>query len=191
MDDQTLYYTLSTIPQILVAMTAIAGAFIFFRFSKIIDFLVGDGQAALDRINRNEDGYRNLSPMHKGRLQDALSRRNFYEIEKILELLSDKEKQMGLTLKERPTGLQNVYENRFLKTKRYYFKLRRWTKFILVLSIFEMLLSIFSIGMVDLIIKSQSFCLVISANIGLFTLSMIGSAILLYYALADNTPYEK
>ena len=106
----TLYYTFSTIPQVLGALVAIIAAFVHFRIIRLQDYLIGDGQSVLDR--QNEEGYR-LDLTQKKRLRDAVSRKNKYEIKDVIRILSDAEYKEGLTKKQRPNGLQYLYEDRF------------------------------------------------------------------------------
>ncbi len=42
-DSNTLYYTFSTIPQVLGALVALLAAFVHFRIIRLQDYLIGDG----------------------------------------------------------------------------------------------------------------------------------------------------
>jgi hypothetical protein len=198
MDKQTLYYTLSTIPQVLAATSAIIGAFMFYRFSRITDFLIGDGQAAYDRALRGEPGYGELDIKYKKRLQDAISRKNIYEIGDVLRILrdeevkADKEVEAGFAKKQRETGLRHIYEDRFLVTKKYYDSLKLWTKIIIGVSIFTILLSVISLSYIDFIIQCNDLLnIAMIVTVISFLITIVGSIILMIYALTDNTPYEK
>jgi hypothetical protein len=93
-EPDTFYYTVSTIPQILAATSAIIGVFLFYRLDKIQKFLVGDGKAILERSN-SEISEESLNHHYKSRLIDAVHRENFPEIKEVLKYLSDSEKRHG------------------------------------------------------------------------------------------------
>lgn len=92
MKETTLYYTLSTIPQILAATSAVLAAFIHFRLTTVHNILVGDGKATLDRSDKREIGYI-LDDGLKDRLRDGIHRKSIGEIKEILAKLKDIEIQ--------------------------------------------------------------------------------------------------
>ena len=108
----TLYYTLSAIPQVLAATTAVVGAFMFYRMGRLHKLLVGDGMATYNR--RYEEVYKEiLSAKYAMRLGDGIARESISEIKEVLKLLSDFEVGQKISLAARPTGFQYVYNQRF------------------------------------------------------------------------------
>jgi hypothetical protein len=187
MDNSTLYYTLSTIPQILAATSAILAAFIHFRLSTIHNFLVGDGKSALNRLG--ETGYE-LEKKESDRLRDGVNRKSIAEIKEILEVLKEKEISDGFEKSIRPTGLQYLFEDRFCPTEKHYNKLQKYAIYVIGFSLFSIICSLVSLSQVDCIIVNnfQSYILII--NTILLILSIIFSFILVIISFRKKTIYE-
>ncbi|HZW63901.1 MAG TPA: hypothetical protein VFF15_09690 [Flavobacteriaceae bacterium] len=191
MNDDTLYYTLSTIPQVLAAFMAIAIAFLFFRIAQIKDFLIGDGITSYDRIKLNEPGHSELGDKYNDRLRDAISRKNIDEIDEILRMLKDKEIEQGYNLINRPNGLQYNYDSRFVPTKNFMSRVLKWTICLLILSTISILASLISLGAFDQIKKCGTLELFLWSNVILFTFCLIGFVIVIAIGLFYKLPYEK
>ena len=74
------------------------------RIAVLRDYLVGDGRAANDRWDRNEEGYMLPDARQYGRLRDAIERKNQHEIKAVLVLLREQEIKEGFTRRSRETG---------------------------------------------------------------------------------------
>lgn len=191
MTDNTLYYLFSTIPQILVAVVALVGVFVFYRDSQLKEFLVGEGKAALTRIQRKEKGYV-LNDFYINRLSDSIDRKNVHEIGKVLEILKNKEIEEGFTKEERPTGLQYVYEDRFMDTRNRLNKLKKQTKFFIIFSIIEISVSLVMISLVDQIKNKDGWMMFsyVFVLLFLFILTLIYSVVLTMNGLKEDSSYE-
>jgi len=185
MDTNTFYYTLSTIPQVLAATTAVLAAFMHYRLRRITDFLVGEGQVAYDRLGTK--GYE-LSDQNSNRLRDGISRRNIAEIKEPLKLMRDKEKE-HFTLKQRPKGLQFNFDKKFCKTENYKLNLELFTKIVIIISVFTILFSLICLSKTDYIFENALNCYIINYNIYLFVISLVGSLVLVLVSFR-KTIYE-
>ncbi|MCB2207663.1 MAG: hypothetical protein KQH67_05155 [Bacteroidetes bacterium] len=150
-DENTLYYFFSTIAQVIAALTALLAIFIQFKIVELKDFLVGDGNSVLNRTGSDPSYSLNLK--FTLRLRDSIDRKDLSGIKEVIELLSNNEKDAGHTLKNRPRGLQFLY-NRFCGITNQIEDLRGLTKKTILISIFTILISLISIAFVDLISKS-------------------------------------
>jgi hypothetical protein len=126
MDADTLYYTLSTIPQVIAASTAILAAFTFVRLNTMKDLLIGDGKSVIDRYHKGEYKDFNVKGLYIDRLNDAINRRTIIGIKEVIDEFRAKEIGKNLTKQERPTGFQFVYD-RFCSTENRYKKMITWT----------------------------------------------------------------
>jgi len=187
MDNDTFYYTLSTIPQVLAAVSAVIAAFIHFRLRDIQNLLIGEGQTAYDR--RENPGYC-LNNTYTQRLRDAINRKNIHEIDEVLRILRDQEYDEGYTKKDRPTGLQFIYEDKFCKTEKYYRQIKKWALIIIAFIIFVILSSSFSLANTDIIYNNNLNNLVLKSNIYLFSLAIFASLGLVIGSFAHKTVYE-
>jgi hypothetical protein len=188
MEADTLYYTFSTIPQVLGALVAILAAFVHFRIIRLQEYLIGDGKAAINRWQTL--GFR-LSEKQKKRLIDAVDRKNIYEIKDVLRKLSDKEKREGLTKIDRPTGQQYVYEDRFCGTFNRIKTLKISTIIASGFAIFTITSSLICLSLIDQIIKGCSTThLTIIINLSLSVITLAISFYILYMGLTDNTKHE-
>lgn len=92
---ETLYWLLSTIPQVLAALVGILAAFAHFRISGLQNYIIGAGQSILDKwqIFSSENGYQ-LSETEKiarDWLLAAVNKRNIYQIQKSIDRLNKNE----------------------------------------------------------------------------------------------------
>ena len=209
MQPNVFYYVLSAIPQILAAIAAILWAFIHFRINTLTTYLVGDGQSVLYRWG--DTGYKFLKKVkdkakdkkdkyeydqeedikqHK-RMKDAVARRSRYGIGNVISLLSDIEKKQGYTKKERPRGLQYLYEDRFLQTNNLIDRLGKWTFWLIRCSFITITLSIFTLLFIDKIISCNKGHVVLSINMILFVLSLILAYYLIHLSFLEKAAHEK
>ncbi len=148
-----LYYSFSTIAQVLAATTALSGAFAFFRINKVNELLVGTGQVVYDRLG--EKGYefrRGEEKKYKDRLRDALNRKNIGGIREVIKVLRDIEIDKGETVESRPKGVQVTYTLCFEDGESYLKRLRKrtyWTIMISFLAIWVSTLSLSFVGQLD------------------------------------------
>jgi membrane glycosyltransferase len=195
MNPNTLYYTLSAMPQVIGAIGAILATFTFFRIANLREYLVGDGKSVLNRWD--ETGYCFPDPQEnlrqKKRLIDAIARRSIPEIKNVIFRLQEIEKKEGFTKKDRPTGLQYVYEDRFCGTERHIINLRRWILFVVALTFVTIIVSIVSLALTDNIISATSSDLkywVLGLNVFLFIVSLICSFYLMLLGFSEKTVHE-
>lgn len=201
-ESNTLYYTFSTISQVSVALIAIIIVFVHFRINRSQDYLIGDGLSVLKRykneqmklkeykIKENELIY-NMSDLYADRLRDGIYRKNIYEIIKVLELLSKKEKDEGFTKIDRPKGFQYLYEHQFCITMKKIKELKNYTKIDASLVILTIITSIVCLSLVDEIKQYFNLPIIlIVINIILIILSLIFSLVIVFNGLDDNDPHE-
>ena len=192
METNTLYYTFSTIPQVLGAMVAILAAFVHFRIIRLQDYLIGDGEAVLHRWG--ETGYifdEKLNEKYKKRLIDAIHRKNIFEIKEVIRKLRDIEIEEGYTRSDRPTGLQYSYEDRFLATLKRIKNLKTWTLIVSGLAIVTITSSLLCLALVDkIIVGCCSGQFSIFFNLFLTILTLVVTFYVLFMGLTDNTKYE-
>ena len=195
MNSNTLYYTLSAMPQVIGAIAAILATFTFFRIVNLREYLVGDGKSVLNRWG--DTGYCFPNPQEnlkqKKRLIDAIDRRNIPEIKDIIFRLQEIEKKQGLSKKDRPTGLQYVYEDRFCGTERHIVNLKRWIFFVVALTFITIIVSIISLAFTDSIISATCPDLkywVLGLNVILFIVSLIVSFYLMFLGFSEKTVHE-
>lgn len=185
----TLYYTFSTIPQILAATTAILAAFIHFRLLSIKELLIGDGISALDRYKSKEDGY-SLEEDYASRLRDGINRKSIAEIKEVLKILCEKEKGLGRNKNTNPTGFHYLYEDRFCPTESKYRKLILYSLIIIAIKIFTIIFATICLTQVDSILFSDCNWLLLYMNQGLLILSLLLTLFLVIMSFSFNTPYE-
>jgi len=195
MNPNTLYYTLSAIPQVIGAVTALLATIIFFQISKLRDYLIGEGQAVLNRWGNK--GYRLPTPeddqKHKKRLIDAIDRRSVPEIKAVIFLLKEIEKKEGYSRNERPTGLQYVYEDRFCETEKHMKKLKKWIQIFVTASFLTIIFSIVSLALTDTIVSSTCQNLkywVLWLNVEFFIISLFLSLRLMRLSLSRENVHE-
>jgi hypothetical protein len=194
MEANTLYYTLSAMPQVIGAIAAIIIAFSNFRITNLRGYLIGDARSVLDRWG--DPGYKlpddkEDEKQHK-RLRDAIGRRLIPRIKDVISLLCENEKNEGYSKKDRPTGLQYVYE-RFCNTDRHLADLKRWTLIVIALSFISIIASIVSLASTDEIISSTCCSLkyyVLWLNVALFAASLILAFYVLWRGLFGKTAHE-
>lgn len=175
MEPTTLYYTFSTIPQVIAAATAILAAFMFVRLNSIKDLLVGDGKALLDRYHKGEYKEYDIENLYIGRLNDAINRKTINQIKEVLNIFREKEIEKDFTPQNRPTGFQYVYD-RFCSTEKHYKKIFRMATIAVIISILSILISIVCLSLVDYIKSSEClscFCLLLNIIVFIVAISFI------------------
>ncbi len=189
MESNTFYYTFSTIPQVLGTLVALLAAFVHFRINRLHDYLIGDGEAVLNRWG--ETGYKLDNNKHK-RLKDAVARKNIYEIKDVIRRrLSDVEKDEGHTKVDKSTGLQYLYEDRFCGTENLIKKLKTWTLVTVLFTFATITCSLICLSLVDIIKISLCYNkLILFANLMLAVISLALSLYVLFLGLSDNDKHE-
>ncbi len=199
-DNYILLYSLSTIPQVLAATSAIMVIFVQYRFGKLTDILIGDGKAALERFN---DYIRDLEKRKAERLQkrlrDSVFRKNIYGVQDVLNQLTNIEakhiKQGKVKKEDVPTGLSRHVYPKFIKTLDKYQNIKKWTISTIAFSLLTMIISI--LFLITLETLPNNICsiytsiVILSITCGLFIISLISSYILLRKGLSENTLHEK
>lgn len=188
METNTFYYTLSTIPQVLAATTAILGAFMHYRLSSLRELLIGDGKSALNRLG--DPGYK-LDETYTKRLKDAIDRKNISEIKEVMKRLRDIEVDIDKkTLSERPKGLRFLYEKRFYRTNNYRKLIKKLTGWIIGISLLTIIFSVIFLSMTDCIFqKGYQYCIQ-NCNLVLFVISLLSTFALVVASLTEQTTYE-
>lgn len=185
MDKNTLYYTLSTIPQVVAAIGAILAVFLFRRLETLKNILIGDGTAILNRsaegeydsLFENEEERREKRKQDR-RLRDGINRKDINEVTGVVSFYVNKEQQAddaGIqTNKER--GLQFVNE-KFCKTKELYDNAISFAIKTFAISIISILLSVIRLSLTKVIISNCISIPIIIVNLILFILSIIMTVI--------------
>jgi len=194
MENNTLYYTFSAIPQVIGAIAAIIAAFSFFRIANLREYLIGDGKSVLNRWG--EKGYCLQDPKEnkkqQKRLLDAIDRRNILEIKNVILQLRNNEIRAGYSKNDRPHGLQYIYD-RFCGNEGHIAKLKRWTLYVIALSFSTIIVSIISLGMTDAIISATCPSLkywILWLTVALFIVSLILTFRLMHLGLSERTVHE-
>jgi len=85
-DSDTLYYTFSTIPQVLAALIAVLAAFVHFKIVRLQEYIIGNAKSLYENWDKydywfkdNERGDRT-----KEQLADAINRKSIYDIEYVI-----------------------------------------------------------------------------------------------------------
>lgn len=195
MHSNTLYYTFNAMPQVLAAIAAIIGAFTHFRINNLKEYLIGDGKSVLSRWG--EIGYKfpneQDNEKQKKRMIDAVERKSIPEIKDVIRLLRDIEKNEGYSKKDRPGGLQYLYEDRFCGTESHIKKLKERTIYIIGFSFITIILSIVSLGLIDIIVSSTCIYVkytVLWINMLFFILSLIFAFCLIRLGFSERTVHE-
>lgn len=196
MEADTLYYTLSAMPQVIGAIAAIVFAFTHLRIANLREYLIGDGALVLNRWG--EPGYTLLpdedeDKKQRERLRDAIDRRSLPEIKHVIFLLYENEKSEGHSKKDRPTGLQFVYEDRFCGTYSQITHLKRWTSFFIALAFASIIASIVSLAWTDAIVSVSYYgfkYIVLWLNVAIFIASLALAYIVVRLGLSEKTVHE-
>lgn len=192
-EKNTLYYVFSTDAQVIGALVAILAAFIHFRITRLQDYLIGDGQAILNRwaeYQKNwEPKFNNESFLYK-RLEDGIVRKNVYEIKDALKHVSELEKKRG-QIKER-NNLIYVIKEWFGGTEKKVKELKDLTVLVVVLAIFTIILSIVSLSIVDILANCE-YCAIMSLLINLFftIVTLLVAGFVIYQGFMDKAIHEK
>lgn len=194
MEANTLYYTLSAMPQVIGAIAAIIIALTHLRIANLTEYLIGEGRAVLDRWEAREPGYTlpKDGEKYRKRLRDAIHRRIIPEIKQVIYLLSENEKKEDHPKEDRCAGLQYVY-GRFCETDRHIAELKIWTAFVIAFSFFSIIASIVSLTRTDAIILAACYRLkyyVLWSNVALFIISLVLAFYVLCRGLFGKTAYE-
>ncbi|NOX55393.1 MAG: hypothetical protein GXP27_13335, partial [Planctomycetes bacterium] len=131
------------------------------------------GRAALNRWG--DCGYefsdKNQNAFQRNRLRDAVDRRSIPEIKHVLMLLRDAEVKEGYTKRDRPTGLQYVYE-RFCGTETQIARIRSCTVVLVALSCIVIMASVLPLAAADYVL-AQSWLAYISVWVNAIILLVI------------------
>lgn len=177
MESNTLYYTFSTIAQVLGAVVAILAAFTHFRIQNLRDLLIGHGKSVFTRWG--QPGYEfppEKESLYRLRLRDAIDRRFIPEIKKIIHKLAEIEEAQGIISQDKPGGLQYLYHHRFLKTENRITKLRSTTRNVIIVSFITIVVSVSSLAVTDVILSCRwpwLAYLVLWFNVAWFIISLI------------------
>lgn len=108
MEINILFYFFSTVAQVLAAISALLAVFTHFKINEILEFLVGDGRATLQRMEKPENGYilKKDNIKFHDRLRDSVGRKSILGIKEVIDLLANQEKEQRKTIESNPSGLQ-------------------------------------------------------------------------------------
>jgi hypothetical protein len=184
-DPNTFYYTLSTIPQVVSAIVALAGVYTIFRVQSLERLLVGHGQSVLNRWGSSGYKLKNTTADSKQRrrLEDAVARGSVEEIGAVIAVLRDEEKQQGRTLETNPGGLADLYERRFTLTHARAKDLRRQTRAAIGLAVASIFLSILSLALADIILRGGTL---VGIAVAAVNLVLFGAVLLDSWRLARS-----
>jgi len=181
-DENIFYYTLSTIPQVVAAISAILAVFLFRRLEILKNLLIGDGTAILNRsaegeynflFGKNEEESKERKKQDR-RLRDGVNRKDISEVKNVISFYANKEKEAdrrGIqTNKEK--GLQFIYE-KFCKTKELYDKIIFFSKVTFTVSIISILLSVTCLSLTKVIFLNFISVSTILVNLIVFIISIL------------------
>lgn len=188
-NSNTLYYTLSSIPQVLAAITAVLTAFMFLRIEKISKLLMGDAKTLLKRRGTIKYGHLLTNPVI-WRLEDGINRENIPEIKKAYNLMCENEIKENLKNNTSNKIFQLVYINKFRPTEILYQRLKTLTIIVLSLSIFTAVISIILLSLLDRLICSNNLDLYFFGIVILFAICMAFSVVLVVFSFTKPTEYE-
>lgn len=192
MNMDSIYYTLSAIPQIIGTIAAILTTFALFRVKYLKEYLIGDGQAVL---NRWEDkGYKLPDPKEdnrqKKRLIDAIARKSILEIKEVIFELKKNEDKEGHSTEDRRFGLNNVY-NVFCTIEKHIEQLIKKIMCVVIISFITIIASIVSLAITHTICLAKYFCFVLWINVFLFILSLSLTLLLVINGLSMKPEIDR
>lgn len=177
--ENSLYYFFSTVAQVLAATSALLAIFSQFKISELNNFLIGDGKATFERMNKKETGYTFIDEaihnINLNILRDAIGRRSIFGIFEIINLLSIQEFNEKITIADRPRGLQYL-EKRFIERKSLVREIKSLTKKSIITAFITIFISIISLIFVEKIVLTF-------ISIVLITIVVISSAYCFYLAI--------
>jgi hypothetical protein len=188
MASNTLYYLLSTIAQVMAAVSALLAIFSQFKINELKDSLIGDGKSIYNRMIQNEPGYEvpNGKIRYVGRLRDSIDRRSITGIEEIIDLYLDLKIKNGETLESNPRGFIKLKEL-FVKKKEQVYSIKTLTKNAIIISFTTIFLTIINLVFVEAIICNWLIYLTVIISTTLMaTISMIISIKGVYKGLKDH-----
>jgi hypothetical protein len=148
--ENAIYYTFSTIPQVLAALIALVGVFVIFKIQILNKELLGFGKAILDEFERCEkvrEKVKQKNKMLESRLKKSINRNDFdglgIQINEIAEILNTK-------------SLSGVAES-YVKSKEFKENLIKKTKTESIFSIIVILMSVVILPFAK-IISTNLFC---------------------------------
>jgi len=191
MNINTFYYTLSTIPQIVAAISAILAVFLFRRLETLKNILIGYGQSVYDRSKDKEYDFMFQNNNHQKitqdlRLRDAVHRKNIREVKLVIKFYKNQEnksEEKGITI-NKETGLRHVYDE-FCRTEQLYIKIKHFAKVTFIISTTSLLLSVFSLSFADYLFTNYG-SKILNINLILFFLAIILSAIVVFIGLKEE-----
>ena len=179
MEPTTFYYTLSTIPQILAALTAVLAVFLFRRFELLETNLWGLGKSIYDRSKAEEYNFlfpNNLKEKNKQdlRLRDAINKKSFAGIKTVIEFFKNAETtaEKNRIPVNKDKGLTFVYFQ-YCAIENKIKELKKWSKFSLAFSIIGILLSVICLSLTDIIFKHCLSIFILIINLIVFIISLI------------------
>ncbi len=195
MSNETIYYTISTIPQVLAAIVAILASLSFFRLADLKSYLIGDGKANLARWD--DEGYDKLLQENSGyqrerkRLRDATERRCVTQIKETLLKLSNLEEKSNPEKTKEP-GHYWIYQ-RFRKTERFMKCMKGFTFIVVLISFITIALSVYVLQHTDKVrIENDVWITSLAGKtIILFHISLFLALILAYFCLFSQAEHEK
>lgn len=195
MDKNAFYYALSTIPQIVAAVSAILAVFLFRRLETLKNILIGDGKSIWDRSIAREYDFLFESDADASkekkrqdlRLRDGISRKNIGEVKDIIKFYNDQENKAeknGLTI-NKVTGLQYVY-GKFCSTEELYNNIISFAKVTFIVSIISILFSVTSLSFANFIFSICASDIIIIVNLIIFILAILMSIVVVIKSFKEQ-----
>ena len=197
--DDTLFYTLSTIPQVLIGAIAIVGVFVIFKVEIVRKQLLGHGENILKHYNH----YKTSKQLRKKRqavYYEAFNKRPDENMEtriggailtsdlkylgELINKIADIEKEMfknGRIPQLDPNGFSVLAEN-YITIFQYYNSLKKWALGSAIFSAFAILVSLFCLMIVKNIINNYPIFVLIF-NIILASIAVLLTLFVVYKAL--------
>ncbi|MBS2099145.1 hypothetical protein [Carboxylicivirga linearis] len=194
--ENTLYYTLSTIAQVEVALLAVLGVFIFYKQQKITDIQIGQGIASMEGHKEDVASWYNKKKLGINptliesismRLQDAIHRKNVYGIEK--ELLIKTIEEVENNRSERFSYANHIY-SLFSLTNRFKKRFSLMSMVIIFLCFLSITVSITTLSMIYVIQETPYVKSILLLNVLIFLVSIVSSMGLLVFAFYSKLPFE-
>ncbi len=187
MTQTTLYYYFSTTAQVMAAISALLVIFTQFKMNGIKIFLLGDGKAVLERMEKKEGGFElEHHDRYLNRLKDAIFRESISGIIEVIELLARSEQEKGKTIESNPRGLQYL-EFRVKKRIDQLKKIKILTKLAIISAIVSIFLSLIFMLLVEEMIINKCFAwesvvITLIASISCLTFTIQG----VFFGLRDQ-----
>jgi len=195
MDKNTFYYALSTMPQVIAAISAILAVFLFRRLETLKNILLGDGSAILNRSHAGEYNFIFEDDVEASkerktqdlRLRDGINRKDLEEIKRVVQFYSNQEKKVeenGVRINKK-SGLQNFYM-KFYNTDKLYNDIILFSKITFFVSVVSILSSVTCLSFADFIFLNCLSNSTLVINLIVFILSIAMTVLVVFKSFNEK-----